>query len=59
MNPKAAYDQYNIFLLDYFDNTNDSVLLGIMARHKTLFSTFEVLSATLGRKTDEVCNYDE
>ncbi|CAB3995004.1 Hypothetical predicted protein [Paramuricea clavata] len=44
---------------DYFDNTNDSVLLGIMARHKTLFSTFEVLSATLGRKTDEVEAYQQ
>ena len=39
---------------DYFDNSNDSVLLGIMARHKTLFSTFQVLSSTLNSKTDEI-----
>ncbi len=44
-----------ISVLDYFDNTSDSILLGIMARHKTLFSMFQVLSATLNSKTDEVC----
>ena len=48
--------QITNFDLDYFDNTNDSVLLAIMARYKTLFSTFEVLSDSLSSKTDEVCN---
>ena len=47
--------EHDMFVLDYFDNTNDSVLLGIMARHDTLYSTFEILSAELSSKTDEVC----
>ena len=55
----SVYQKYLMKVIDitpgdYFDNSSDSVLLGIMARHKTLFSTFQVLSSTLSSKTDEV-----